>query len=140
MGRPKGSKNTNKLVLKSALVGGEKVRAHLRADAPERYLGALAILKRVQEAVEKLRWDGENPNCSLGDAQALWHKVFEMEMRLLEHGIGKPTEYKQVTEERKLTVRIEGFDSSRFRLPEGVIEGEVRELVSVGDHDSSEAG
>ena len=111
------------------------MRAYLKSDAPQRYTGALEVLGRVRTAMEGLVWEGKKANCSLKEALAIWQGAFDMEMRLLEHGVGKPTETKEVKEERKLLIGIVGWEPTKFQLPPAVteavssiVEGEVRDM------------
>ena len=140
MGRPKGSRNSNSLLPRK---GEELVelKSFIKQDAPKRYLQACDMVDAALTAVGKARFENDEgngkklANCSIPEYMDLCQKAFSMTVRLMEHGIGKATESKEVTENKKLVIQLVGYAMEKFRLPapvglvEKVVETEAREVV-----------
>ncbi len=118
------------------------LKDRLRRDAPDRYDEILDMLGRLYSQARNSRYElqiptggGEplEPNCSYPEAIAAKTQFLNFALRLVEHNTGKPSESKEVKEERRLILEIKGWDPQMFRLPpaiaQNVLETSVKEMV-----------
>jgi len=117
----------------------------LLRDAPDRYEELKYLVGRMFRIAQDARWVDEYPagggeplkaNCDLVEAMGLTEKAANALFRLVEHNTGRPSESKEVKEERKLIIEIPGFDPMTFKLAGAVVDAEVKEMVGEGGDDA----
>jgi|TARA_Y100000310_G_scaffold50240_1_gene46331 hypothetical protein len=135
-------KNTVPKILRGAQGA---LKGELLRDAPERYKELLNILGRSFRVAQNARWEEETDasgkgkleaNCTLMEAMQMQEKFFNMASRLVEHNTGRPSESKEITQEKRLIIQVEGSGLQPFKLAAPVIEAEVKELVEEGVEDA----